>query len=62
MKKADESEELVLRGFNLADKKANFTASIEGKVPTELNLLEEKQVDGLKDVLTPYEILTIGFK
>lgn len=62
LKKADEKEELVLRGFNLADQEEIFEAAIGNKAPVELNLLEEKQADGVKDVLTPYEILTIGFK
>lgn len=63
LKNSEATEQLVLRGFNLADFSAEVVVEKNGTESKTvlLNLLEEKQTDRVQNELSPYEIRTIGF-
>lgn len=61
LKRNQETNQLILRGFNLSDQVEKLSITKEGKSPRQLvNLLEESP-EPVTETLTPYEIRTMEF-
>ncbi len=61
LKRRKHDQQLILRGYNLADEARAFTAEKAGHTPVVLNLLEEAIAQDYEAQLGAYEIRTIGF-
>ncbi|MGM0126128.1 alpha-mannosidase [Enterococcus sp. AZ194] len=62
VKRNKETNELIVRGFNLSDKKEPFVIEKNAKMPTQLlNLLEEATDEPVVETIDPYEIRTMKF-
>jgi alpha-mannosidase len=62
LKRNRQDQQIVLRGYNLADQATAFHVQKEQATLCLLNLLEEEQASSVNEQLHPYEIRTIGVK
>lgn len=62
LKRNRQDQQIVLRGYNLADQATAFHVQKEQATLCLLNLLEEEQASTVNEQLHPYEIRTIGVK
>ena len=62
LKRSHYQDQIVLRGYNMADQETAFTVQKDNTKQAILNLLEETIDMMPADVIKPYEIRTIGLK